>query len=76
MADRVEIDVDENEVRADRTVREWGGSHVVALPPQLLDAAGLEQGDRVRLRASMDNGTIEISELDLDAIEDPEDEEG
>jgi len=64
MGDEVEIDPEKQEVRARRNLRKSGNSTVVAIPPQVLDGAGLEQGDRVELVAKMGEETIRLTKID------------
>lgn len=61
MGTQVRIDPDEGTVSADRPVRSSGRSTVVTLPSQVLEAAGIEEGDDVKLVAKMDgSGRVEL----------------
>lgn len=55
MGTQVHINPDEGTVTADRPVRTSGRSTVVTLPSQVLQAAGIEEGDDVKLVARMDS---------------------
>jgi len=44
-------------------VRKSGNSIVASLPPNLLEAAGIEVGDQVKIIADMETGEITIEKL-------------
>ena len=71
MGTRVEIDRDELEITAERTVRKNGNSLAVSFPPEMLQGTGLAEDDEVRLVGDMEEGTIVV-----ERIEDDEDETG
>lgn len=52
---------DEDQFTAVRVVRNSGNSSVVSIPPNMLQGAGLAEGDEVSLVADIDHGTITIS---------------
>lgn len=74
MADRVVIDAEEGTVSATRKIRESGNSIVISIPPQVLEAAGLEPGDQADIVADMDEQTITFRRIDAreDSSEDTE----
>ena len=60
-------DAERNALVAERRVRESGNSTVVTIPPQVLDAAGIEVGDTVQVAASLNgDGEIVLRRLDDD----------
>jgi antitoxin component of MazEF toxin-antitoxin module len=60
----VSIDTERNVVLADRTVRRSGNSLVVSIPPQLLSAAGISEGDTVTISATLDaSGQITLQKV-------------
>jgi len=54
MAAQVRVDPDDGTVTGDRPIRRSGRSTVVTLPSQVLEAAGIEEGDNVEVVAKMD----------------------
>lgn len=56
----VEIDRDNDSMRARRSLRRSGNSVVLSFPPALLDEAGLELGDEVEIIAPFDTEEITI----------------
>lgn len=56
----VTVDDERNEVTADRTVRRSGGSYVVSIPPEILDAAGFAPDDDVVISRQHGSDSIEI----------------
>jgi len=54
----VNVDADNGEVRATRTVRRSGNSTVVVIPPEMLGAVGFDLGDDVDLVAGLESGEI------------------
>jgi antitoxin component of MazEF toxin-antitoxin module len=60
MRNRVSVDPEDSTVSATRTIRSSGNSTVLTIPPQLLEAIGLEVSDEVRLVAHMDTGELVI----------------
>lgn len=56
----VEVDDEREEVVANRTIRKSGGSYVVSLPPEILEAAGLDPDDDVAVSRSHGSETVEI----------------
>ncbi|QHS17958.1 AbrB/MazE/SpoVT family DNA-binding domain-containing protein [haloarchaeon 3A1-DGR] len=64
MGKRVEVDADDGVVRAERTVRKSGNSIVVSIPTQVLEGAGLKEGDNVLLEADLDDGGIHLSKVE------------
>lgn len=73
MGNGVDVDPDEGVVRATRTVRKSGGSLVVSFPREVLQVAGLDEGDDVLLEAEWDGDAIHIRGIEPD--EDGEDGE-
>jgi len=64
MSSRVEIDREELEITAERTVRKNGNSLSVSLPPELLQGTGLAEDDDVRLVGDMEDGTIVVERIE------------
>jgi len=54
----VNVDADNGEVRATRTVRQSGNSTVVVIPPEMLGAVGFELGDDIDLVAGLESKEI------------------
>lgn len=74
MGNGVDIDREDEVMRATRTVRRSGGSMVVTVPREMLENVGWEEGDDVILEAEMLGDQICIKELDaFEEVEDPED---
>lgn len=68
MATQVRVDPEDGTVAADRSVRHSGRSLVVTLPPQVLEAAGIEEGDAVEIITKLDSsGNISIKKSADDA---------
>lgn len=68
MATQVRVDPDDGTVAADRPVRRSGRSTVVTIPSQVLEAAGIEEGDDVEVVAKMDkSGKIRLEKAKEDA---------
>jgi antitoxin component of MazEF toxin-antitoxin module len=69
MATQVRVDPEDGTVAADRSVRPSGRSLVVTLPPQVLEAAGIKEGDDVEIITKLDSsGNISIEKAgDSDA---------
>ena len=61
MDDRVRVDAETNTVWSNRTLRESGGSVVVTLPRQVVEAAQLDIGEQVTIAAHLSDGEIRIS---------------
>lgn len=71
MSTNVQIDRESLTATADRSLRASGNSTVVSLPPQLLQAAGIDPDSDVVVRADMQTGTIRIEQPGaMDAGED------
>lgn len=70
MGNRVSIDPEAGEIRAIRRLRESGNSVVLTIPRQVLDGAGLEEGDDVLITAEMGRGEFRVEA----APEDPDPE--
>lgn len=64
MGNRVSVDPEAGTITASRILRQSGNSTVLTIPPQLLDGAGLEAGDSVKLVADMETGELTISEFE------------
>ena len=64
MSSRVEIDREELEITAERTVRKNGNSLSVSFPPVLLQGTGLAEDDEVRLVGDMEDGTIVVERIE------------
>jgi len=45
------VDTETEQLSEDRTLRKSGNSVVCSLPPELLEAVGMEQGDEVKVWA-------------------------
>ena len=60
MGRRINIDRENNEISTTRALRETGDSIVVGLPSEILQGAGLELGDDVRVVANMNTGKITL----------------
>lgn len=70
MSERVEIDAEEGVATTTRQIGKSGNSFVVRIPPQLLQMASMEKGDRVTLTAQMGDECITLEKLDAE----PDDE--
>lgn len=57
---RVDVDKTEQEIRGVRALRHSGNSTVLSIPPEVLQFAGLEQGDEVAIVTKFDGGSIEL----------------
>jgi len=62
----VKVDTDNGEVRATRTIRQSGNSVVVVIPPELLDAAGFDLGDKVEIATDLEREDIILRSNDLE----------
>lgn len=51
---------DDGELIEDRDLRESGSSTVLTLPPAMLEAAGMSEGDAVTITIQPDSDTIEL----------------
>jgi len=69
MPERVDLDVEEGVARTRRTIGKSGNSLVVRIPPQILQAASLQEGDDVELVADMESGTITIKRASNQQVE-------
>jgi antitoxin component of MazEF toxin-antitoxin module len=58
------VDPEAGTVSAERKLRASGNSVVITIPPQVLEGAGLAEGDVVRLVADMNGGDITIALAD------------
>lgn len=58
----VQIDSEKGEVREERTLRNSGDSVVVSIPPEVLDQAGLGEGDDVDVATAFGSSIIELRE--------------
>ncbi|MDQ2052926.1 AbrB/MazE/SpoVT family DNA-binding domain-containing protein [Natronolimnohabitans sp. A-GB9] len=56
----VDVDPNENKTRAERSIRKSGNSYVVSIPPEILQSAGISEGDKTILEADIGGETIEI----------------
>lgn len=57
----VTFDGERNEVKEDRPLRTSGGSVVVSIPPQVLEAVGADAGNEITVAADLDGSdTIEL----------------
>ncbi|AXR78972.1 AbrB/MazE/SpoVT family DNA-binding domain-containing protein [Natrarchaeobaculum sulfurireducens] len=56
----VDVDPNENKTRAERSIRKSGNSFVVSIPPEILQSAGMSEGDRATLEADIGGETIQI----------------
>jgi len=59
----VEIDPDSETARSKGRLRDSGNSVVVTIPPLILQQAGMESGDEVKLEAELGSGTITLTEV-------------
>lgn len=58
----ITIDQDTQEVRDVRPLRKMSESYVITIPPEILETAGLEEGDRVDVEAVGDR--LRVTESD------------
>jgi antitoxin component of MazEF toxin-antitoxin module len=72
MGNGVDVDPDENVMRASRKLRQSGGSLVVSLPPEMLQSVGFEEGDELVLEAEWAGDTICLRKVDDVADENDE----
>lgn len=56
----VRINPESGKLEHDRQLRGSGGSTVLSLPPSILDAAGVGEGDAVTISIAPGSNTIEI----------------
>ena len=67
MGTKVRVDPKDGTIAADRPVRQSGRSSVVTLPSEVLEAAGIEEGDDVEVVAKMDgSGNITLKKAAKD----------
>lgn len=66
MGNRVRVNREENRLEATRTLRSSGDSIVISIPPQLLEAAGLSEGDQVEIAAKMNGDEISFRLAETD----------
>jgi antitoxin component of MazEF toxin-antitoxin module len=66
MSQRVELDLDEGVATTYRSIGKSGNSSVIRIPPQILEAASMERGDRIKLTADMDEGTITVERVEAE----------
>lgn len=64
MGNRVSVDPEDGTVSAIRSVRRSGNSVVVSIPLQVLEAAGLGEGDDVVIIGDMADGELRIKDVD------------
>lgn len=64
VSDRVRFDKDGQRMIATRKLRQSGSSMVVSIPPQILDASGLEAGDELAIVADVQGHEIVLSRID------------
>lgn len=69
MSERVDIDAEEGVATTTRQIGKSGNSFVVRIPPQLLQMASMEKGDRVTLTAQMGDERITLDKFDPDTDE-------
>jgi antitoxin component of MazEF toxin-antitoxin module len=70
MGEGVDIDINEGVATTHRTIGKSGNSLVIRIPPNVLEFADIERGDRVQLIAKMGEKEIAIKHIDeLDANE-------
>ena len=60
MGRRVQIDHDEQSIRAHRTLRSSGGSTVLTIPGEVLESVGFEPGDEIEIEAEMFGDEIRL----------------
>jgi len=60
MGHRVQIDRDEEMIRAQRDLRQSGGSTVLTIPNQVLESVGFESGDKIEIEAEMFGDEIRL----------------
>lgn len=58
MGNGVDVDPEEGVLRATRKLRSSGGSIVVSIPPQMLQAVSFEEDDDILLRCEWDGDEI------------------
>lgn len=56
----VRVDFDAGKIVAHRTIRKSGRSHVISIPPEILDAADFEPGDDVSVLLDNSSGELII----------------
>jgi antitoxin component of MazEF toxin-antitoxin module len=69
MSERVDIDAEEGVATTTRQIGKSGNSFVVRIPPQLLQMASMEKGDRVKLTAQMGGECISLEKFDTEPDE-------
>lgn len=67
MGHRVDVDLEEGTVTATRNLRESGGSTVLTIPPEVMDAIGVGPGDELVMVADHDSQQITIEKRPEDA---------
>lgn len=67
MGHRVDVDLEEGTVTATRNLRESGGSTVLTIPPEVMDAIGVGSGDELVMVADHDSQRITIEKRPGDA---------
>lgn len=61
----VHVDTESGEIAAERSVRRSGNSTVVTLPPVILSATGMDDGEELTVTARAD-GAIELQPAEPD----------
>jgi len=70
MGHRVDVDWEAGTVTATRRLRPSGGSTVLTIPPEVMSALGLEEGDDIVMVADRDAGEIRLQHSDSDSDSD------
>lgn len=60
MGRKVEIDRENQEIRATRDLRSSGGSTVLTIPDEILQSVGFEEGDQIEIQADMFGDEIRL----------------
>lgn len=60
MGHRVNVDFEAGTVTATRKLRQSGGSTVLTIPPEVMDAMELEEGDDLVMQADYKDGEIRL----------------
>lgn len=67
MGRKVEIDRENQKIRAARDLRSSGGSTVLSIPDEILQSVGFHEGDEMRIEAEMFGDEIRIRKIPDDS---------
>lgn len=76
MGRKVEIDRENQKIRATRSLRSSGGSTVLTIPDEVLQSVGFEEGDQIEIEAEMFGEEISLRKSAADESEIGTDETG